>query len=109
PTYHRRAVEIAAAIHDIPGVAIKPDPPQTHMMHIYLRGAPDRLMEASLALACDERVAIIPWLRPADVPGYAMFELSIGDGASAFTNEEIAGYFTRIVGEANAENAENAE
>ncbi len=101
PTYHRRAVEISSALHGIPGVAITPDPPQTHMMHVYLRGDPDQLMDANLALARDQRVWLLPWLRPADAPGYSMFELTIGDAVKALTNEEIAGYFRRILADAN--------
>jgi len=97
PHYHERALAIAAAIRDIPGVAIKPDPPQTHMMHIYLNGDRDRLLEASLALAREERVALFPWLRPTDVPGWQTFELSVGDAADALTDDEIAGYFRRAL------------
>ncbi len=97
PHYHERALAIAAAIRDIPGLAIKPDPPQTHMMHIYLRGDRDRLFEASLALAREERVALFSWLRTTEVPGWQMFELSVGDAADALTDDEIAGYFRRIL------------
>jgi len=103
PSYYERAKAIAAAIRDIPGVAIKPDPPQTHMMHVYLRGDRDRLLVASLALAREERVAIVPWLRPTEVPGWQTFELTVGDAADALTNDEIAGYFARILADANGD------
>jgi threonine aldolase len=96
-SYHARAVEIAAALAQVEGVTLKPNPPQTHMAHVYLRGEPDALLEASAELARERRVALFTWLRPAPVPGYAMFEMSIGDGASAFTPDEVAGYFTRII------------
>ncbi len=102
PTYHERAVAIAAAIRDLPGLAIMPDPPQTHMMHIYLQGDADRLLTASLALAQEERVMIIPWLRPAYVPGWVMFELSVGDAADALSDDEITAYFARILAAARA-------
>ncbi|MEO7001524.1 MAG: beta-eliminating lyase-related protein, partial [Ktedonobacterales bacterium] len=38
PSYARRAVEVAHALHTVPGVIIKPERPQTHMMHVYLPG-----------------------------------------------------------------------
>jgi threonine aldolase len=96
-SYHERSVAIAAALSRVDGVILKPNPPQTHMVHVYLRGEPDALLEASAEVAREQRVALFTWLRPAPVPGYAMFELTIGDGAEAFTPDEVAGYFTRVI------------
>lgn len=96
-SYHERAVEIAAALSQVDGVILKPNPPQTHMAHVYLRGEPDALMEASVELAREQSVALFNGLRPAPIPGYAMFEMTVGDGAAAFTLEEISDYFTRII------------
>ncbi len=84
PSYHERALAIATALRQVDGVALKPDPPHAHMAHIYLRGEPDALLDASAELAREQRVALFSWLRPSEVPGYAMFEMTIGDGASAF-------------------------
>lgn len=96
-SYHESAVRIAAALSQVDGVIIKPNPPQTHMAHIYLAGEPEPLLEASAELAREQRVALFTWLRPAPIPGYAMFEMSIGDGAAAFTPDEVAGYFMRVI------------
>lgn len=98
--YHERAVQIAAALSQVDGVILKPNPPQAHMAHVYLRGEPEALLEASADLAREQRVALFTWLRAAPVPGYSMFELTIGDGAAAFTPDEVAGYFTRVVEQA---------
>jgi threonine aldolase len=101
PEYHQRAVAIAAALRDVEGVSLKPDPPQAHMAHVYLRGDLEALLNASAELAREERVALFAWLRPSGVPGYSMFEMSIGDGAAAFAPREIAGYFRRVIERAN--------
>ncbi len=101
PQYHERAVMIAAALRQVDGMALKPDPPHAHMAHVYLRGDPDALLDASAELAREERVALFVWLRPSGGPGYSMFEMTIGDGAEAFTPDEIAGYFTRVIERAN--------
>lgn len=98
PAYRERAVEIAAVLAAIPGVRIKPDPPQAHMMHVYLEGDADRLLAAAYALARDERVLLLRSLRPTDVPGVSFFELSVGDAAFALTDADIRDGFTRIVG-----------
>lgn len=99
-SYHERAVEIAAALSRIDGVILKPGVPQTHMAHVYLRGDLEALLEASAELAREQRVALFTALRPAPVPGYGMFEMTIGDGAAAFTTDEIAGYFARVMEQA---------
>lgn len=98
PRYHERAVRIAQALSAVPGIIVKPNPPQTNMMHIYLRGESERLKTASLDIAREEKVALVTWLAPTDLPDYWMFELSVGDAADALTDEEITGYFSRIMG-----------
>ena len=97
PQYHQRALAVAKALTATPGILVKPNPPQTHMMHVYLPGDLERLSEAALAIARDERVALVGRLRASETPGYAAFELSVGDGADAFTDAEIEAYFRRVV------------
>ncbi|HEX8727522.1 MAG TPA: beta-eliminating lyase-related protein [Ktedonobacterales bacterium] len=95
--YHERALRIAEALSAVPGVVVKPNPPQTNMMHVYLRGDPDKLKVAALDVARDERVALFSWLGPTDLPDMWVFELSVGDGAEALTDEEISGYFRQVM------------
>ena len=95
--YHERAVRIAEALSVVPGVAVKPNPPQTNMMHVYLRGDPERLKAAALDIAREEKVALFSWLAPTDLPDRWMFELSAGDGAETLTDEEITNYFRRVM------------
>jgi len=97
PHYHARAVGVAAALGAIPGVSIKPDPPQTHMMHVYLRGDHERMLNEALEIARAERVALFRYLAPTDLPDVWSFELSIGDGVEAFAEGEIGTYFSRVV------------
>jgi threonine aldolase len=96
--YHERAVEVARVLRAIPGASLKPDPPQTHMMHVYLRGDPERMTAAALTIAREDRVLLFRVLRPTDLSEWWMFELSIGDGADALSDDEIAAYFSRVVG-----------
>jgi threonine aldolase len=97
--YHERAVRIATALSEISGIVVKPNPPQTNMMHVYLRGDPERLKAAALAIARDEKVALFSYLAPTDLPNYWSFELSVGDAAEALTDEEVSGYFRRVLGQ----------
>jgi threonine aldolase len=97
PAYYRRAAAIGRILSEIPGIEIKPNPPQSNMMHVYLQGKRDRLMEAALDIARENRVALFRWLTESEVPGYCMFELSIGDAAFALSDEEIDVSFRRIM------------
>jgi threonine aldolase len=101
PRYHEQAVRIAAALAQVDGVILKPDPPHAHMAHVYLRGEPDALLEASAELAREQSIALFTWLRPSPIPGYSMFEMTIGAGADDFTPSEIAENFTRILAQAS--------
>jgi threonine aldolase len=97
--YHERAVRIATALSDVPDIVVKPNPPQTNMMHVYLLGNPERLKAAALEIARDEKVALFSYLMPTDLPDYWSFELSIGDATEALTDKEISGYFRRVMGQ----------
>jgi threonine aldolase len=103
PHYHARAVAIANVLHAIPGIVVKPDPPQTNMVHVSMQGDQERLEAAALAIAREEKVALFRSLRPTDLPNWFMFELSIGDAADALTDDEIRTSFTRVMtaGETN--------
>jgi threonine aldolase len=95
--YRERALAVARVLSAIPGIFIKPDPPQTNMMRVYMRGSAEALLEASAAIARTERVLLFRRLIPTGVPGVAAFELSIGDTASELSDEEVGSYFRRIM------------
>jgi threonine aldolase len=100
--YYQRARAVARVLSAILGITIRPDPPQTNMMHVYLRGTAESLVEASAEIARAERVLLFRRLVPTDVPDVAAFELVIGDAAAAVTDDEIRAYFGHIVGVAGA-------
>lgn len=95
--YYDRACAIARALTAVPGVYVKPDPPQTNMMHVYVPGKPDALMDASLDIAERDGFLAVRQFRETDVPGYSMFELSVGDAAENVTDSEITRAFAHIV------------
>lgn len=43
PAYRVRALALAAALAQVPGVRILPDPPQVNMFRVHLPAAPDAL------------------------------------------------------------------
>lgn len=100
--YYQRAQSVARVLSAIPGVSVKPDPPQTNMMHVYLHADAEPLLEASLEVARTERVLLFRRLLPTGVPGVAALEFAIGDAIEAVTDQEIGMYFERIMAQAAA-------
>ena len=56
PAYLEHARAIAAALSDVPGVTVIPDPPQVPMMHLLLRASKDDYAAAARRLAKDRGI-----------------------------------------------------
>jgi threonine aldolase len=87
--YHRHALAIAAALSAIDGVRIVPDPPQTTMMHLFLRTTPDALSERARALASEEGVWTWRTAQTTDHPDWCRVELAVADSALQLEPHEI--------------------
>jgi threonine aldolase len=87
PGYLERAREIAAAVHDLPGVTVVPDPPQTPMLHLLFRTSAEQFAAAARTLA---EGGLWTWERAAPTadPGVQRVELSVGDATMALPVEE---------------------
>jgi threonine aldolase len=95
--YVRRARSLASLIAKLPGVEVVPASPPTNMMHVVVRGDAERLLDASAAVAADEKVCLFTRLRPTDVPGHHVAEIAVGEGAFALPDEEVATLLSRIL------------
>lgn len=99
PAYVRRAQAIAAVLSRIEGVRISPSPPQTNMMHAYLPGDAEKLLNEAAAIARDEGVCLFTRPRATPVPGYAIIELAIGEAAMALDDALVDRLFRRLLGQ----------
>ncbi|MGO8949549.1 MAG: threonine aldolase family protein [Ktedonobacterales bacterium] len=97
PGYHTRAVEIADVLSAIPGIMVKPLPPQTHMMHVYLPGSVAALSAANAEIARESRVQVARGFTPTELPGYSKLELTVGDAVEAFSIDEIGQLFRQLM------------
>lgn len=92
---HARAV--AAALREVDGVDVVPDPPHTPMFHLHLRGDGEAIFDRAVALAREQRVWILPALQPTAVPGVSRAEITIGEPALAISPTEAAALLESIV------------
>lgn len=93
---HTRA--LAAALTEVDGVSIVPDPPQTAMFHLYLQGDAERLTEAAVELAESSRTWLGAHFVSTADPGVAATELTIGEPNLAVTPREAAELYSELMG-----------
>jgi threonine aldolase len=96
PAYRQRALLIAAALRVMQGVEILPDPPQTTMMHLFVRREAGPLKAAVVRLAREEGIWALSF-RPSDVPGVQRAELEVGDATLQFSPEEFRDIIERLL------------
>ncbi len=98
--YHAKAIEIAEALSQLPETEVMPNPPHTNMMHVFIRGEADRLEQAALDIAREQKVWLINNFMPGQVPAYQKFELTVGDGALEFNAAEVTELFRTLLAKA---------
>ncbi|TFV48969.1 beta-eliminating lyase-related protein [Blastococcus sp. TF02A_35] len=98
PAYLERAREVAAAVRDLPGVTVVPDPPQAPMLHLLLRTTPERFTATARRLATDE--SLWTWAQAARTgdPCTVRVELAVGDATLTLTVAEIRAAVAALAG-----------
>ena len=99
--YHEKAVTIATALCDIPGVELVPDPPQTNMLHVYLRGDRERLLESAIAIAEETGIFLASRLGDSPLPAWQKLELTVGDATLDLPDDTIRSLFEQWLDRAN--------
>jgi threonine aldolase len=89
PEYVAHARTVADALARIPGARVFPHPPHTHQFRLWLPFPAAVLSEAALTLAERERVWFAGGWLDADVPGYAMAEITVAGPALEWTAEDV--------------------
>jgi threonine aldolase len=97
PRFLEHARAVAAALRELPGVAIVPDPPQTPLFHLHVRGDPQTIQERATRIANERRVWLFDTLSPTVFPGVSKVELSIGEPALEISSREAAELFEMLV------------
>jgi threonine aldolase len=102
--YHAKAIEIAEVLAAFPEIEVTPNPPHTNMMHVFVRGEVDRLEEAALEIAQEQKIWLVNGWMPSQIPAYQKFELTVGDGALEFSAEELTELFQALIEKARGAN-----
>ena len=87
--YLDHAQAIAALLRELPGVTVKPDPPQVPMMHLLVRAPADKLVARIREVAETQRIWTWRAPMPTSDPAVQGFELSVGDATLELTPEQV--------------------
>ena len=77
---------------------VVPDPPQTPLFHLLLRGDRERLERRALDLSRERGVWLFGPLRPTEVDDVARVELNVGEPALEISPTEAAELFSAVLG-----------
>ena len=90
PDYLAHARAIAAAVREIDGVVVIPDPPQTSMLHLLLTATSEGLDAGIRSLAADESLWAFHRTMTTPDPAVQRVELSVGDATLQLEPAEVA-------------------
>jgi threonine aldolase len=97
PAYRERAVSLAKAIAQVPGVVVRA--PQTNAFRVFVPGEADAVKAAHLRLAERTKTWLAGMYVATDVPGVSAFEVQVGEATSAFTDTEAAEQIAALLAE----------
>jgi len=93
---YRHAVALGAELAKRDWIDVVPDPPQTPMLHLYLRGDRERLVEAALDVAEERRTWLFGRLADSPLPELHMVELQVCEPGLALSAEEAGALFDEV-------------
>jgi threonine aldolase len=96
-TYCELAARIAGELSRLSGVDIVPDPPQTNMFHLYLRGTLETLTERASRLERERGVRPFRRLAPTALSNLWKWEFVVGEATTRFEPAQIAAFVEELV------------
>ena len=102
PEYVAHARAVAGALAGVDGVEVVPNPPQTPLFHLLLRGQRDRLADAALAVAEERKVFLFADPGPTTSPSWQRHEVHVGDSTLALAPAEVAELYAEVLERAAA-------
>ena len=98
PEFLAHARALTAALREVPGVAVVPDPPQTPLFHLHLQGDGEAIAGRALDIAERRRVWLFRSVQPTALPGVHKVEVTVGEPALAIPPDEAAELFAELLG-----------
>jgi threonine aldolase len=88
-SYVEHARVMAQALSALPGARVNPDPPHTHQFQLWMPGPAEALIDATVALAEQEKVWFAIGWQDKPPTGLAMAEITVGEPSLTLSKEDI--------------------
>ncbi len=95
---YARALSLAEALADEPGLRVNPARPHTNMMHLSLAAPAEAVMERRDEIAARDGVWLVGAPRPAEIPGWCVTEISVGDTLIDLANAQVVPWLRELAG-----------
>lgn len=92
-----RARRLAETLGRLPGIRVNPLIPQTNMMHVYFDAEAELVLERRDRIAAEEGIWLVNQVNPAEVPGWSVTEIYVGDSLLTLEDGDLSAYFSRLV------------
>jgi threonine aldolase len=102
PAYLEHARALAAALATLDGAEVVPDPPQTPLFHLLLRGERERLADAALSVAAEHEVFLFADPSSTTSPRWQRHEVMVGDVTLELAPEEVRDLYAEVLARADA-------
>jgi threonine aldolase len=95
---YARALSLADALSATPGIRVNPARPQTNMMHLHLDAPAAAVLDRRDEIAQRDGVWVIGGARPAEVPGWCVSEIDVGDTLVELADSEVVPRLRGLLG-----------
>jgi threonine aldolase len=102
PAFFAHARAIAASLSTLDGLEVVPDPPQTALFHVLLRGEREGLSEAALDVAEERKVFVFGDPSTTTSPSWQKVEVMVGEVTLSLEPDEVRDLFAEILVRASA-------
>ena len=97
PAVYQRTLQLAEDLATLPGLRLIPRVPHTNMLHLYLDASAEDATLARDQLAEQSNCWLLDGLRPAEIPGWCVSELTVGGRLLQAGNERVIPMFRQLV------------
>ena len=95
---YARTLSLAEALSAISGLKVNPPKPHTNMMHLYFEASAEVLLDRRDAIAERDGVWLIGGAKAAEVPGWSVTELNVGDNLMALGDAQAVEWMRALLG-----------
>lgn len=95
---YARALSLAEALTGIPRFRVNPATPHTNMLHLYIEALAGEVMDRRDSIAERDGVWLIEGARPAEVPGWCVTEIYVGDTLLDHDDNQVVPKLRELLG-----------